>query len=131
MRQTHLEDFTHHFVPAGLRRITCPVGDGVIDWAAIVELLASLPSPPALCLELHRGQYDAEVFEPDWIAAHPDLRVAELAGAVALAVRHAERTGTAIVDRGPWPVPVGAAPHADRVGALASGAAHLAGLTGF
>lgn len=124
VRQTHLADVRLHLVPRGVRRITRPVGEGAIDWAAIVGALADLPRPPSLCLEIHRGQYDADVFDPRWIACHPDLRVAELAGHLADAVAGAQSRGE-VVDHGDWPVPLGRAPHAERIAGILAGAASL------
>jgi sugar phosphate isomerase/epimerase len=125
VRQTHLEDFRLHLVPSGIRRVTCPPGHGAIDWTAIVGILAGLARPPTLCLELHRGQFDAAVFDETWIECHPDLRVSELAGQLAAAVAETERRGTDVVDRGPWPVPYGASPTHERVAAIDAGVSRL------
>jgi sugar phosphate isomerase/epimerase len=125
VRQTHLEDLRLHLVPSGIRRLTCPVGQGILDWAAVVAIVAALERPPNLCVELHRGQFQADVFEPRWIERHPDLRVAELASQLAAAASGAERRGGPALDRGPWPVPYGSAPHSERVAAIQTGATRL------
>jgi sugar phosphate isomerase/epimerase len=125
VRQTHLEDIRLHLVPSGIRRLTCPAGHGAIDWTAIVDILAGLDRRPTLCVELHRGQFDAAVFDQTWIEGHPDLRVGELAGALATAVAETERRGNGVVDRGPWPVPYGAGTTTERVAAIDAGVSRL------
>jgi sugar phosphate isomerase/epimerase len=127
IRQTHLEDIRLHLVERGIRRITHPIGDGILDWSVLLGLLGELERPPTVCVELHRGQFDADVFDPQWIDCHPDLRAGELAGCLAEAVAGAIQRGDGVVDRGPWPTPVGAAPQAERVQAIVAGLKRLRG----
>jgi sugar phosphate isomerase/epimerase len=76
-------------VPVGERgaRLLCPVGDGVIDWDGLAGL--AWPAPVTWWVELHRGQFDVAPFDPDWLAAHPELTRTRLAAGVAQLVRGA------------------------------------------
>lgn len=70
-----------------LRRLLCPVGDGVIDWPAVVDIVATAATPPVdYWIELHRGQFDTFPTDRQWLAAQPELEVAEYAAAMSLAI---------------------------------------------
>jgi len=87
VRQVVLDDAL--IVPVGERgtRLLCPVGDGVVDWDALAAL--AWPEPVTWWVELHRGQFDVAPFDPDWLAAHPDLTSDRLAAGVHQLVRGA------------------------------------------
>ncbi|MDQ4213581.1 sugar phosphate isomerase/epimerase family protein [Microbacterium capsulatum] len=86
IRQTHLEDVVLFFIEQGLRRRLRPVGDGILDWAALLDVLATTPAT-TLVIEQHLGRFDADIFEDEWLAGEPHLAVAELTRLVAGAVR--------------------------------------------
>jgi sugar phosphate isomerase/epimerase len=85
VRQTHVEDVVLWFVETGLWRGLRPCGEGVIDWDAVLDILGSAPPSLNLSIELHNGQFGLEIFDPKWLALHPDLTVVELAEIVRLA----------------------------------------------
>lgn len=87
VRHVHLDDAIVRFTATGIERKLYPVGQGVVDWPAI---LALLPPDAAFWIELHRGQFTMSLFEPGWLAAQPDLTLAELAAVMQFAV-HSER----------------------------------------
>jgi sugar phosphate isomerase/epimerase len=78
VHQTHLEDVALFFVEKGLRRRLRPCGEGVLDWSAIVRTLVESSPAQCLTLEQHLGQFDTELFDPQWYEAEPHLSDAEL-----------------------------------------------------
>ncbi|MFJ5956643.1 sugar phosphate isomerase/epimerase family protein [Paenarthrobacter sp. NPDC092416] len=86
-RQTHIKDAYVAFSPNGLAYQSRECGQGVIDFGEIVPILHvenpelnlsiennySLSDQPLVYLN------DIEIFDKEWLAAHPDLSVAELA----------------------------------------------------
>ena len=87
VRQIHLEDAALHWDGPLLRRLMCPIGEGCLDWPAI---LAAAPDVP-LWVELHRGQFAMPVDDPQWLARQPDIVPAEAARVRAMAERFAGR----------------------------------------
>jgi sugar phosphate isomerase/epimerase len=85
VRQTHVEDVVLSFVETGLWRGLRPCGEGVIAWDAVLDILGDLAPSLNLSIELHNGQFGMEIFDPAWLALHPDLTVVELAEIVRLA----------------------------------------------
>ena len=81
--QVHLDDAVMRFDEGGLRRYLCPLGEGIIEWDAILK-----QSPDSMrWIELHRGQFSMPVFDLDWIAAQPDLTLEEYVSVIATAPR--------------------------------------------
>lgn len=91
LRQTHVEDFALSFVETGLWRGLRPCGAGVIDWATVLDILGKVAPAPNLSIELHKGQFGLAIFDPAWLALHPDLSVGELAEIVRLLKLSAEQ----------------------------------------
>jgi sugar phosphate isomerase/epimerase len=105
VRQSHLKDAALSLVPGGVAYQERPVGQGVIDFATILPLLAA--ANPGLHLTIEnaqpwdevavtyptfgaelipdRGYTVVEVFDSAWLAGHPDMDVPELAAYVSLA----------------------------------------------
>jgi sugar phosphate isomerase/epimerase len=106
-RQTHIEDVTLSFVDTGLWRTLRPCGEGVIDWDAVLGILGGVAPALNLSIELHNGRFGMAIFDPAWLARHPDLTVAELAEVIRLA-----RASAARVARGPLAAP-GAPPRSE------------------
>jgi sugar phosphate isomerase/epimerase len=73
--QVHVDDAVLRFENGGIRRFLCPLGDGVIDWLAI---LALVPAARRV-LEFHSGQFAMPVFDRSWRRAQPDLTLDEYA----------------------------------------------------
>lgn len=84
VRQTHVEDFVLSFVETGLWRELRPCGAGVIDWEVVLDILGGVAPRLNLSIELHKGQFGLAIFDPEWLARHPDLSVGELAEIVHL-----------------------------------------------
>lgn len=87
VRQTHIKDAYLAHMPGGITVQSRACGDGVIDFAGVLKALAE--HNPTLTLSLEcAGPRDAgfvprhtlvEVFDPDWLASHPDLTLTEYA----------------------------------------------------
>lgn len=91
---THMRDVIVYFVPDGIERQIRPCGEGVIDWHAVLALLAAHNPELHLSVENISGPNRAHIaiFDPRWRASHPDLSVDELM----TLVRHAYETDTRI-----------------------------------
>jgi len=93
VRQTHFKDAYVAFRPGGIVLQNRPCGDGVVDFAAVVEILAAANPRLNLTIEnaephaertIGRTQTIVEVFDPRFLEGHPDLSVEELAAYLAL-----------------------------------------------
>ncbi len=82
---THAKDATLYSVDAGLVRQVRPCGEGVVNWAEVLPILAEHSPDLNLSIEDHTGRMRLEVDDPAWLAAHPDLSAAELAAVRRLA----------------------------------------------
>ncbi|MBO9626388.1 MAG: sugar phosphate isomerase/epimerase [Microbacterium sp.] len=92
VRQTHMRDVALFTTPQGVRRQIRAVGDGVIDWAAVLGALKDAGSTATLTIENSwRDHNDIPLYLPEWQAAHPDLRTSEVRELVRLANGFAER----------------------------------------
>ncbi|HVV13670.1 sugar phosphate isomerase/epimerase family protein [Amycolatopsis sp.] len=104
VRQTHIKDAGLFRLPDGLAFQMRPVGDGVVGMAGILPVL--LAANPDLHLSLEVRDYGGapglprrgkdkraaiSLYEPEWIAAHPDLTVPELTEYFLLLQRYEER----------------------------------------
>ncbi|MCZ7929154.1 sugar phosphate isomerase/epimerase family protein [Agrobacterium pusense] len=88
VRQTHIKDAYVGRAPGGLDFQTRPVGHGIVDFAAIVPILAAANPDINLSLEVAATVEDKprkanprqciEIDDPAWRAAHPDLDAEEL-----------------------------------------------------
>ncbi len=84
--QVHYDDATLRMDGDMMRRHLAPVGEGMIDWAAI---LAMLPDAN-VWIELHSGQFAMPVFDRAWLDAQPEIALPEYAGVIGAAVRAGE-----------------------------------------
>jgi 3-oxoisoapionate decarboxylase len=82
VRQVHIDDALLRLTERGLDRWLCPCGSGVLDWPAI---LAALPNDVRLTIELHRAHLEMPIFDPNWLAAQPELTILEFAAVLKLA----------------------------------------------
>ena len=93
IRQTHVKDVYVAHAPRGLDFQLRPCGEGIVDFRAILPILAK--ANPALHLSIENAESTAdrprsnshprtyiEIYEPAWLAGHPDLTVIELAAYV-------------------------------------------------
>ncbi|MCX2750456.1 sugar phosphate isomerase/epimerase [Arthrobacter sp. MI7-26] len=102
VRQTHLKDFALFFDPKGLLRQSRPLGHGVVDLRAVLPILMAVNPDLNLSLEaaestggprpnFERPATPIALYDPEWIAGHPDLTVPELADYLSLVQRFADR----------------------------------------
>ncbi|WP_431907543.1 sugar phosphate isomerase/epimerase family protein [Amycolatopsis thermoflava] len=104
VRQTHIKDAGLFRWPDGLAFQMRPVGDGVVDIGEILPIL--LEHNPDLHLSLEVRDYGGapglpkrgadrraaiSLYDPEWIAGHPDLTVEELSAYFLLVQRYEER----------------------------------------
>lgn len=87
-RQTQVRDVALVRTEDGLGRFLAPVGDGVIDWTALLAVLAE--ANPALTLSIEgvtSSAAEMSLFTGDqrWWAGHPDLTAPEFAAVLRLA----------------------------------------------
>jgi sugar phosphate isomerase/epimerase len=80
-RSTHVRDAALVRTADGISRFLAPVGQGVIDWQALLEALSINPD---LSLSIEgiiggRGEMNLFIDDPLWWAGHPDLSKAEFA----------------------------------------------------
>jgi sugar phosphate isomerase/epimerase len=87
VRQSHLKDAILWFVDDGVQRQVRPCGEGVVDWETILPLLAEHRPNLNLSIENQTAHsvITIQIFDPTWLASHPDLTKEELAGFVRLA----------------------------------------------
>ncbi|GAA3764781.1 sugar phosphate isomerase/epimerase [Microbacterium kribbense] len=86
VRATHVRDVALVRESDGLRRYLVPVGEGVIDWRAVLDALA--PAAPMLSIEgiiASRAGMSVPVFDPRWAPNHPEMVIAERDELLALA----------------------------------------------
>ena len=81
----HIKDAILFFDQFGLVRQPRPCGEGILDWKAILSILGQYSPDLNLTLEDHKGLMPIEIYSSEWMAAHPDLTVEELASLVRLA----------------------------------------------
>jgi sugar phosphate isomerase/epimerase len=126
VRQTHLKDIVLAFAPDGVLKQMRPCGQGLIDFEAVLRVLATYTPTLTLTIENpnERGLSTLEFFNPAWHASHPDLTTAELAEYVGLVNGCQERIAS-----GAWPdlpsyhaQPFG---YAEEVAFIKQSAAHL------
>lgn len=81
---THLKDGITYFIDTGYRRQGRAVGRGCLDWEQILPVLWEHAPDLPLSIEDHKWLFDFHIFEPRWLALHPDLTPEELASVVRL-----------------------------------------------
>jgi sugar phosphate isomerase/epimerase len=105
VRQTHIKDAYVELTDGGVWHQAVAVGDGAIDFHAIVGILAEHRpdltltfecAQPRSELEPGKGGLDKpphviELFLPEWLAGHPDLTKEELAAYVELVIDYTGR----------------------------------------
>lgn len=98
VRQTHLKDTSLFLASDGFLHQMRPVGEGVLDLERILQIL--FEARPGLHLSLELAQVRAgrpprrlpvQIYDPEWLAGHPDLSPEELAACIELAETYASR----------------------------------------
>jgi sugar phosphate isomerase/epimerase len=93
VRQTHIKDLALWFGDDCVYRQGRDCGDGLVDFAAVLPILYEAKPDINLSIEnpnTRGGIGITEVYDPVWIAAHPDLTVQEFAAWTRL-IRNFER----------------------------------------
>lgn len=93
-RQTHIKDAILAFAPGGVVAQARTCGDGAIDFAEILSILAVHRPDLTLSIENPTGVYGhhvIQVFDTVWLGAHPDLTVAEMASYFEIVTKCEER----------------------------------------
>lgn len=75
VQMTHLEDVVLFPVPHGYRRRLRAIGEGVLDWEAILSQLVR-SGVSDFTIEQHRGKFDTPVFDRSWFDHEPHLKAA-------------------------------------------------------
>jgi sugar phosphate isomerase/epimerase len=101
IRQTHIKDAYVARAPGGLDFQGRPCGDGIVDFAAILPILAAANPSINLSLEIAASCEDRprrktprqciEIDDPVWRAAHPDLTNEEYEAYMAMIVAYESR----------------------------------------
>lgn len=100
VRQSHIKDAAVVHGDGGLLYQMRPCGEGVVDFAEIVPILAAANPDLHLTIENDQSLTDAprprrrmlvEVYDPEFLAGHPDLSVEELAAYLEMVQRYDER----------------------------------------
>ncbi|MFD7159542.1 sugar phosphate isomerase/epimerase family protein [Kribbella sp. NPDC059898] len=81
-RHVYVDDALFAAAAGGADRLLCPVGDGLVDWPVVTDLIPPAGRTVRYWIELHRGQFQVHPFDPEWMTNHPDLSVAEYATTV-------------------------------------------------
>ncbi len=103
---THIKDGGILLTDQGLVSFPVEAGQGIVDFAAILELLSTLERPIRLSLEDHGGDFPIPIFDADFLRGFPDLTAAEMACLLRLAAKtkeRVERGHISIVERTRWP----------------------------
>jgi sugar phosphate isomerase/epimerase len=95
VHNTHTKDGLLFFGDAGLVWQPRACGDGVVPLDAVLPLLAEHEPDLMLAIEDHKWIYELPIYDPAFLACHPDLTPVELAALVRLA-----QLGQGRVDRG-------------------------------
>lgn len=100
IRDVHLKDYQIYSTASGYRLVRCALGEGVIDWPAMLALLAE--AAPAAPLHIELAALFARhirLLEDDWWAGFPPRDARDLVPALRLMARHARP------DSQPWQTP--------------------------
>jgi 3-oxoisoapionate decarboxylase len=85
VRHVHLKDYTLHLAPEGYRLVRCAAGDGVIDFAKILAVLAEQGRPLFPGIEIAaQATRTISVTDPEWWACYPRAHAAHLVPVLSL-----------------------------------------------
>lgn len=108
VRQTHIKDAYVARAPGGLDFQGRPCGDGIVDFAAVLPVLAGANPALNLSLEIAASCEDRprarnprqciQIDDPVWRAAHPDLTVEEMEAYIALLASYESRVASGEVE---------------------------------
>ncbi len=73
LKHVHLKDYTVHGNETGFRLKRCALGDGIVDWPAMIALFDAETPHVQGCIELGATQArHIQLFEPDWWSTYPE-----------------------------------------------------------
>ncbi len=100
IRNVHLKDYQIFATPSGYRLVRCALGQGVIDWPAMLALLHEVAPSATLHIELAAlyGRH-IRLLEEEWWHTYPPRDVREVVPTLRLLARHARPEGE------PWQTP--------------------------
>lgn len=123
---THTKDAITFFFDEGYQRQGRTPGEGILDWEAILPILAEHSPDLPLSVEDHKWIFDFQIFDKRWLSLHPDLTLEELSRIVEI-TWYCQRK----IASGEWPDPgeYEAIPYLEQMEArLASGRDYLRAL---
>lgn len=103
---THMKDGAVTLGPDGIITFPAQLGQGIVDFPAILDRLTTLDRPVNLSLEDHGGEFTTPVCDASFLPRLPDLTVQELGRLLRLAHLGGERLLSgelAPTDRADWP----------------------------
>ena len=100
---THVKDGGILGSRDGLVTFPAPIGDGVIDLAAIIGMIGMLDRRVHLSVEDHAGSFLLPVHDEAFLSRFPDLSGAELRALLELADATQARPACRPLDRAGWP----------------------------
>ncbi len=100
---THIKDGAIALGSSGFTTFPTPLGSGIVDLPAIVDLVASLDRPVHFSVEDHGGSFALPVFDPAFLSKFPDLTAQEFRSLTALAERTARQPSCQPLPREQWP----------------------------
>ncbi|MFB7323889.1 MULTISPECIES: sugar phosphate isomerase/epimerase family protein [unclassified Streptomyces] len=97
VRATQIRDAGLFHTPEGIARFLLPCGDGVMRWEHILATL--IERAPRLTLSIEgvtrtNGELPLYIYNPVWLAAHPDMTVEELSKIVRMANEYEARVAS-------------------------------------
>lgn len=81
--QLYVDDAVVRFQENGIRRFLAPLGEGFVDWDAILPLMPDAK----VWIEMHAGQFAMPVFDSDWLRMQPEVALNEFAAVLAMAAK--------------------------------------------
>jgi sugar phosphate isomerase/epimerase len=100
---THVKDGGILRRAEGLVTFPVPVGSGVVDLGAVINMLDALERPVNLSVEDHGGSFVLPIHNREFLARFPDLSGAELGALLDLAEAAEATPGCRPLDRAAWP----------------------------
>jgi sugar phosphate isomerase/epimerase len=100
---THIKDGGVLSSPGGLTTFPVPLGQGVVDLAAIIPMLGTPEQPVHLSVEDHGGSFLLPIHDSGFLSRFPDLQGAELAALMELAETARAMPACRPLDRDAWP----------------------------
>jgi 3-oxoisoapionate decarboxylase len=73
LKHVHFKDYTVHGSESGFRLKRCALGEGIVDWPAMIALFEAEAPEVQGCIELGATQArHIRLFEPDWWSTYPE-----------------------------------------------------------